>query len=65
MSSVTIVTLSIVSVIHPSYHIATYISGDLIAVNVLLITTAGSKSQGLLGEFCVGGLGMTKFCTRV
>ena len=43
MSSVTIVTLSIVIVIHPSYQTATYmyISGDIIAVTFLLITTAG------------------------
>ena len=43
MTSVTIVTLSIVSVIHPSYRIATYmyISGDVIAATFLLITTAG------------------------
>ena len=41
MSSVTIVTLSIASVIHPSYQIASYISGDVIATTFLLITTAG------------------------
>ena len=42
MSSVTIVILSIVyMVIHPSYQIATFISGDLIAVTIILITTAG------------------------
>ena len=44
MSSVTIVILSIVyMVIHPSYQIATYmyISGDVIAVTFVLITTAG------------------------
>ena len=44
MSSVTIVILSIVyMVIHPSYQTATYmyISGDVIAVTFVLITTAG------------------------
>ena len=41
MSLVTIVILSIVSVIHPSYIIATNISGDVIATIFLLISTAG------------------------
>ena len=40
ISSVTIVTLSIVGVIHPSYHIAKHISG-VIAATFILIYTAG------------------------
>ena len=41
MSSVTIVTLSIVNVIHPSYHITKHISGDVIAGTFILINTVG------------------------
>ena len=40
-SSVTIVTLSIVNVIYPSYHFTTNISGDVITATLYLITTAG------------------------
>ena len=40
-SSVTIVTISIVSVIHPSYQILTYANGYIIEVTLILITTAG------------------------
>ena len=40
-SSVTIVTIMIFSVTHPSYQIATYIYGHIIEVILLLITTAG------------------------
>ena len=47
MSSVTIVTLSIVSVIHPSYIIATNISVDVIAMIFLLISTLTTAGLGM------------------
>ena len=40
-SSLTIVTINIVNLIHPSYHITTYISGDAIVATFYLITTVG------------------------
>ena len=47
MSSVTIVTLSIVIVIHPSYEITTYVSVDVIEVTFLLITTLSTTGLGM------------------
>ena len=47
MSSVAIVTLSIVSVIHPSYQIATKISVYVIAATFLLITTLTTTELGM------------------